>query len=542
MMGNSANILNDKVTQKLAYSSKIFTGCVLILGILVLVGWLFNIDFLKSPLPNMVAMNPMTATVFIIISLSLFVLNKSGHSNIFFLLGIIISLTIGLLKLGDTLFTFQSNIDQILFADKLSVHQPGNIPNRMAPNTALNFVLIGLALLSIKFESTKKLLPSQYIALMLTFVSLLSVIGYIYEVKAFYGVLSYIPMALHTALGFLLISLIILFHKPDQGLILILTSDYEGSNTARLLIPAAIVTPVLLGYLRLLGQRSGFYSIEFGSALLIVMIIVTFIGLIWYNSNILNERDKLRRNTEHRIHELNEELMQTNSKLVTANNDLEAFTYSVSHDLKSPLRAVISFATIIDEDYGQVLDENGRNMLKIVMTSGKKMNNLIDDLLAFSKIERTEIQKSEIDTKQLVENVWGELSHAVPHSAQLKILQTYNLYADNALLRQVMVNLLSNAIKYSAKNDKPNVIINSEIKGNDIIYSIADNGVGFDMKYAQKLFGVFQRLHGSTEFEGTGVGLAIVQRIVNKHHGKVWAEAEPGKGATFYFALPGLKK
>lgn len=319
---------------------------------------------------------------------------------------------------------------------------------------------------------------------------------------------------------------------------LIITSDYEGSNTARLLIPAAIVTPALLGYLRLVGQWNGIYSIEFGGALLIVTIIIAFISLIWYNSNILNERDKLRRNAEYRIHELNEELMQANTKLISVNNDLEAFSYSVSHDLKSPLRAVISFASIVDEDYKNVLDEAGRNMLQIVITSGKKMNNLIDDLLAFSKIERTEIQKNEIDTKQLVETVWNELSNTIPHCAQLKTLQMHNVHADNALLRQVIVNLLSNAIKYSAKSDKPSVTINSEIKGDDVIYSIADNGIGFDMKHAQKLFGVFQRLHGTNDFEGTGVGLAIVQRIVNKHQGRVWAEAEFGKGATFYFALP----
>ncbi|HTJ50141.1 MAG TPA: ATP-binding protein [Cyclobacteriaceae bacterium] len=541
-MGNSANIINDKVTKKLDHSSKILRNCVLILGILVLVGWQFNIDFLKSPLPNMVAMNPMTAVGFVVTYLSFLVLNKTGHSTyLFFLLGII-PLAIGLLKLGDTLFHVESNVDQILFADKLSFHQPGDIPNRMAPNSACNFVLTGLALLSIKLEANKRKIPSQYIALMIAFISLLSIIGYIYHVKTFYGVLSYIPMALHTAIGFLMISLVILFYKPNHGFMLILTSDYEGSNTARLLIPAAILTPVLLGYLRLLGQWNEIYSVEFGGALLIVTIIVAFIGLIWYNSNVLNERDKLRRDTEHRIHELNEELMQINSKLISVNNDLEAFSYSVSHDLKSPLRAVISFASIVDEDYSKVLDEDGRNMLQIVITSGKKMNNLIDDLLAFSKIERTEIQKDEIDTKQLVENIWDELSHAIPHCAQLKTLQMHNLYADNALLRQVMVNLLSNAIKYSAKSVKPSITINSEIKGDDVIYSIADNGVGFDMKYAQKLFGVFQRLHGSTDFEGTGVGLAIVQRIINKHQGRVWADAELGKGATFYFALPKLQK
>jgi signal transduction histidine kinase len=541
-MGNGANIINNNVTKKLAHSSKVFTGCVLILGILVLVGWQFNIDFLKSPLPNMVAMNPMTAIGFIATCLSILILNKPGHSTyIFFLLGAI-PLAIGVLKLGDTLFHFESGLDRILFSDKLSIHQPGNVPNRMAPNSAFNFVLIGLAFLSVKFETHKRKIPSQYIALMIAFISLLSIIGYVYHVKAFYGLLSYIPMALHTAIGFLMISLVILFHKSDQGFMLILTSGYEGSNTARLLIPAAILTPVLLGYLRLLGQWNKIYSIEFGGALLIVTIIVAFIGLIWYNSNVLNERDKLRRDTEYRIHELNEELMQINSKLISANNDLEAFSYSVSHDLKSPLRAVISFASIVDEDYSSVLDEDGRNMLQIVITSGKKMNNLIDDLLAFSKIERTEIQKNEIDTKQLVETVWNELSHTMPHCAQLKILQTHNLHADNALLRQVIVNLLSNAIKYSAKSDKPSITINSEIKGDDVIYSIADNGIGFDMKHAQKLFGVFQRLHGTNDFEGTGVGLAIVQRIVNKHQGRVWAEAELGKGATFYFALPKIDK
>lgn len=225
-------------------------------------------------------------------------------------------------------------------------------------------------------------------------------------------------------------------------------------------------------------------------------------------------------------------------QLESVNKELEAFTYSVSHDLRAPLRAVNGYAGILEEDYSKVLDTEGQRLLFVIRHNAKKMGTLIDDLLDFSKLGRKEIKKTNIDTNDLVEAVLFDLNRSSQHKAKFKIDKLHLIYADYSMISQVFINLLSNAIKFSSKKEEPVVELKSAKIKSEIIFSVKDNGVGFDMKYSAKLFGVFQRLHPMNEFEGTGVGLALVQRIINKHKGRVWVEAKPNEGATFYFSLP----
>ncbi len=223
--------------------------------------------------------------------------------------------------------------------------------------------------------------------------------------------------------------------------------------------------------------------------------------------------------------------------LTKLNAELEAFSYSVSHDLRAPLRAVNGYAKMLEEDYDALLDENGRRLIGIVRENARHMGQLIDDLLAFSRLGRKEIHKENIDMKELVQALVNEMSLAQPN-VQFSIDNLHMIAADKSLVRQVWFNYISNAVKYSSKTQSPSVVITSALVNEEVIYSVTDNGTGFDMAYAHKLFRVFQRLHTHEEFEGTGVGLAIVDRIISKHGGKVWAESKPGKGATFYFSLP----
>lgn len=228
----------------------------------------------------------------------------------------------------------------------------------------------------------------------------------------------------------------------------------------------------------------------------------------------------------------------TEEQLLAVNKELEAFSYSVSHDLRAPLRAISGFANILRKEYGQKLDGDATRLLGVVQDNAAKMGALIDDLLSFSRLGRKEIQKTTVEMKRLAENACEELNAAGLMNTRIQIGELCPVQADYTLMNQVFINLISNAIKYSSKSESPVVEISSEKVNGEAIYSVKDNGVGFDMKYAHKLFGVFQRLHRVDEFEGTGVGLAIVQRIIHKHGGKTWAQAEPGKGATFYFSLP----
>lgn len=250
-----------------------------------------------------------------------------------------------------------------------------------------------------------------------------------------------------------------------------------------------------------------------------------------------------QKNAELLIKKLNEELeekvIRRTGQLEAANKELEAFSYSVSHDLRAPLRSVHGYTKILLEEYENKLDEEGKRICRIITSSATQMGGLIDDLLSFSRIGRSNLNPTTIDMKKMVKLLFeGMTSPSERERIIFSIGKLHKSYGDVPLIGQVWVNLLSNAIKYASKKDVSEISIGSEIKGGLVTYFVKDNGVGFNIEYASKLFGVFQRLHSEREFEGNGVGLAIVQRIINKHGGKVWAEGEVGKGATFFFSLP----
>jgi PAS domain S-box-containing protein len=226
------------------------------------------------------------------------------------------------------------------------------------------------------------------------------------------------------------------------------------------------------------------------------------------------------------------------TSLEASNKDLESFSYSVSHDLRSPLRAIDGFSRILGEDYAGKLDDEGRRLLNVIRDSSQNMGRLIDELLEFSRLGRKPLSIGEIDMKHLVEEVLIELQSAGERPPRLVLGALPPARGDATLLRQAWSNLLDNAIKFSGNRERPVIEVSGHENGAECVYCVKDNGVGFDMQYYDKLFGVFQRLHSEVEFRGTGVGLAIVQRIVTRHGGRVWAEGKVNEGATFYFALP----
>lgn len=786
----------------------ILTG---LLGILVLVGWQFDVGFLLRPIPGSVAMNPLTALCFTLLGMAV-VLNHGVASQI----AAWVVLAVCTIKMVLWMSSSGFAVDQMLFASKLSMDNYRGLSNRMAPNTAIAFLVSSGALL-IWPRSVKGRLP-ELLAMVTLLLGMLSMIGYGYRVPEFYGVLKAFPMAVHTAFGFVLLSVGLLSSSRPGPFVTAITSKGTGGVMARWLLPLAILLPIGLGALRLYGERQGLYSGVFGLMLHVVVMMAIFCFIIWrlaayankhelqlkdyaekleslnnelerqvqarttalehqtkvlevklkevtdyryaldqgtivaitdqqgtilhvnenfcsisgyqedellgqdhrivnsgYHSQefmhdlwktiangkvwrgiirnrkkngeyywvdttivpFLNDQGKPvrymairsdltdlketaqqlansearfrytldnmlegaqvinedyryaylnkavlkhgkntmdemlsrtmmecypgiehtdlftqvqkcmaapqgtnrhienrfeypdgtnawfelsiqrvpegvfilsiditdRKNAEARLMELNRSLEkkvnQRTAQLRASNKELESFSYSVSHDLRAPLRAVNGFSEMLEQQYAANLDDNGKRLLGIIKSNALTMGRLIDDLLEFSRTGRKEVQTTSVDMAAIVQSCLKDLHEAyAPTSYTVQLRTLPQAACDPQMIVRVWTNLLSNAFKYSAKQEQPMVQVWGEELEEDIVYHVQDNGAGFNMKYADKLFGVFQRLHSNSEFEGTGVGLAIVNRILNKHGGRVWAEAEEGKGATFHFSLP----
>jgi light-regulated signal transduction histidine kinase (bacteriophytochrome) len=259
-------------------------------------------------------------------------------------------------------------------------------------------------------------------------------------------------------------------------------------------------------------------------------------GNIYYDGIIENISE--RKETERHIQQLNTALRERAMVLESVNHELEAFSYSVSHDLRAPLRAVDGFSRILLDEYADQLDDTGKDRLQRVRAAAQRMAALIDDLLKLSRITRSELKREDINFSALAHEVIEELRKQEPERTVQCIIQPdLIVWGDARLLRIVLDNLLGNAWKFTSKRPDAQIEFGMLIQDGEPVYFIRDNGAGFDMAYAEKLFGAFQRLHEISEFPGIGIGLATAQRIIHKHGGRIWAEGEVEQGATFYFTL-----
>ena len=529
-------------------ASSVAAGFVGAISVLALSGWAFH----ARP-PAFLAINPVIALGFILASVSVLLLDRDPSETTKSRIGYFLALAlvvVGALKLGSLLFHWDLGIDGWLFREQLSSHLERS--EGIAPKTALALMLIGGALL---FQRTVRAYRfAEFLSFVTVGIGVVSLQGYAFGLLELYTDPNFIPMSIATGICVTVIGIAILLARPERGAIGIIAGDTAGGFVARRLLPLAIILPIVLGVLRLGGETAGWYDTKLGVALFTTAFVVVFLAVIWWTARLLHRLDLKRRvaelatqESEERVRGLNLELerqvAERTSALETAkaaNEDLESFSYSVSHDLRAPLRAIGGFSRIVIEDHSAVLDADGLRYLHLVEKSTQQMGQLIDDLLTFSRTGRQELQVQKVSTTSVVKAALEDLKTMQENRrVDICVSELPDCDADPSLLRQVWLNLIANAFKYTRKRDPAVITIGSRREGETDVFFIRDNGAGFDMKYADKLFGVFQRLHLADDYEGTGVGLALVQRIVQRHGGRVWTEAQLNRGATFYFTLTG---
>jgi len=445
----------------------------------------------------------------------------------------------GLLTLLEYTFSWNMGLDSILGSQPAGL--AGAVESlRMAPTVALNFIFLATALLI----HSRAPAWAQVLAISAGCIAFLAILGYVFGASILYQVSDTAPMAVPTALAFCLFSLAFLFRHPESGLMGRLLGKGPGHDMALRLFPVGFLAPLVTGWAITRAVDARWFDVDVGIAFFAILSVLVATGAIWWNSALLERSDLRRRRAEDKeehVKSLNRELRVRTSQLESANQDLESFSYSVSHDLRAPLRAIDGFSRILEEESTALLPQSSIRHLGIVRAEVQRMDALINDLLTFARTGRKPLEKRTVPPAEIAREAALEVrGRGEDRSVEMQVDDLPPCKADPGLLRVVFVNLIDNALKFT-KDRKPARIHVGFRKdpgeSDQITYFVRDNGVGFDMRYADKLFGVFQRLHRADEFPGTGVGLAIVQRIIHRHGGRVWAESDPGNGATFYFAL-----
>ena len=787
-MGTSST-LSDREATKINQPPKSFrltsrTAAigVTLIGFAVLSGWVFDITILRSLLPNLATMKGNTAIAFVLCGVSLWMYSIGGENISKISFGMLCALIVTMLSaltLSQDIFSWNSGIDQMFFDDT----GISNTPGRMSPVTSFSFLLISIALVQIRRKSSLIQIIDQSLSLVTLLLSLLALVGYLYNVQSLYHVGPYSSVALHTAFSFAVLSIGVLCARTDRGLMAIFAGDNLGSIVLRRLLPYTTLFPIGIGWIRLWGEYQGLYNLEFGLSLMAISSVVVLTIVLVRNAAILNKIEINRKKTQSRLEKATEELdlynnapcgyhsldldgtfiqinetelrwlqysrdeliekkkmadlimpknqerferlfdrfketgtigdfelelvrkdgsvmpvmfnalvirnpdggyvkshftlfdlteqkeyqrsilegnarfskafhsspigmvisrlpqgdfidvnekflkifgfqrndvvgkssldlnlyahpeerararemlvqngmidqfdaqMLTKSgsildtifsavivelngvrhvismivditdrkkaetalldqtrKVEAANRELESFSYSISHDLKAPLRGIHGFADLLIRHARHTLDEKGLHYLDVISDSAKQMGILVNELLEFSRMGRKEMLKSKVRLDDIARRVIEILSHETAgRNIEWKLDTLPEVEADPSMMRLVFQNLLGNAVKYTRIRENAEIEIGSTMESEEVIVHIRDNGVGFDMEYGDKLFGVFQRLHRAEEFEGTGIGLANVRRIIERHNGRTWALGEVGKGAVFYFSLP----
>ncbi len=499
-------------------------------GLVVLAGWSWNLPALQSLFPGFATMKPLTAVLLSLSGAALWLLRdemlQGWQRAVATAFALAVVIAGGLAALGD-LARVDLRVAELFGA----LVAPGSAPTalRLSPATTACLLLVGLALLLI---ASRRVMAAQIAALVVAATAFSALVGYVYGLRSLYDFAPFASMALHTAIALVALAVGVLAARPGGGLVRFITSDSAGGVAARRVLPFAIGVPVLLGWLRLFGQQAGLYDAVVGSLLSAASTALVLGAVVWWASAVLHRLDERRQRAET-------EVLRYAHQLERSNQELASFAYVASHDLQEPLRTLAGFSELLSTRYRGRLDAQADEFLEFLVDAAGRMQTLVNDLLSYSRVGTRGEPFQPVDCNDLLGEAVRDLHNAIVETGALVVSEPLpTVPADGSQLSQVFRNLLGNAIKYRRPGVVPRVQVSTTRDDESWRFAVRDNGIGIDAQYFDRIFAIFQRLHGRQEYSGTGIGLAICKKVVERHGGRIWVESQPGAGSTFYFTLP----
>jgi len=545
MNSSAGQVRNQTAVRYIALSLSLVVLCG---GSAVMIGWIMDIPVLESIHPHWVTMKFNTALCFVLGGIGLFThiisqprlddqqLDMSWPRRIVVVFAVSVVFMITIAALLEYFSGIDLGIDNILVAEGPTAYGTSNL-GRMSPVTAFDFLFLTVAYGAGASRSRSLWRLSQVLSLIAMAIAYIAMLGYVFGIESFYRVSAYTSIAFYTAILLMLMAATTILLRP-VGITRLLAGTDAGGVLARLLLPAAFILSPLMGWFWLQGEEHLFYSPRSGLAIYVVSNVALFAGLISWAGFTLHRYDIQRSAWIERLAAKRRRLQDFSDALEQSNIELRRFAYVASHDLQTPLRSIMSFTQLMQRSLEGKMDSETRDWMRRVITNAGRMQALIQNLLDYSRIGMQSTKSAEVNMNEVLQSAM-EMLHAniVESGANIVSTPLPIVYGDMSQLTQLLQNLIGNAIKY--RGDKP-PSIRISVEKNDSMYRFAvqDNGIGIDAKHQERIFEIFQRLHVSQAYQGTGIGLAICRRVVESHGGKIWVESQPGAGSTFYFTLP----